>query len=137
MRKTFNNIKILKFCFAASVLFMLLPWFSFNPRVAVTFYGIDTLVYAWIPLVIVLMYLFIWEKDKKIYILLTEVALLCLIGIHIYEFFSWQSRITGNVGNISASLRVALPTFWLSLAAICITWVIFQIYFWRLHRDRT
>lgn len=121
--------KALKISVAVSFVFMLLPWFSFNTKVAGLHYGIDVLEYAWAPFVIILMYLFLWEKDKKVYVLLTEAALFSLIGLHIYEFMYWQCSITGGVVNISLSLRTALPTFWLSFAAICITWVIFQLYF--------
>ena len=55
-----------------------LPWFSFNPKVTGYYWGMDSLLYAWVPLIIIALYLFQWKTNRIGNIILAEVALIAV-----------------------------------------------------------
>lgn len=124
-----RTLKLL--CVISAIAMVALPWFSFNPKVTGYYWGMDSLLYAWVPLIIIALYLFQWKTNKIGSILLAEAALFSLLGIYVYAFLYWPCSITGDAPNMGVSLSAALPTFWIGFAVMLCTLMAFQAYFIR------
>ncbi len=121
--------RLLKVLFLLSAASLLLPWFTYNPRIMGYCWGFAFAKWYAVPMVMTGVYLYILPNGK-LAAFLAELSVGMNLWICVIAFGRWQEAANIAAGyRWSDGLRTAQPGFWIAAGLFLALFAVFQFEF--------